>query len=133
MESHASSVNQSGAYQVTQHTSTGDLIHTSGTMGQLFVVLSIITILGVIAGMIGRVCGGRHWGGDSPYDFEGWVEKQCASCIDGDLETGEEAAAPPTEEAPPPEEAAAPPPPPEGEAAADPPEGGGEPPPAGGG
>lgn len=59
----------------------------------LVVVIAVITIVGVIAGMIARLCGGRHFGGNGENDIEGWVERTCRSCIDGGL--------PP---APPPEE-----------------------------
>ncbi|KAL4607997.1 hypothetical protein ACB092_09G215600 [Castanea dentata] len=45
----------------------------------LVVVLAVITIVGVIAGIIARLCGGRH--GEN--DIEGWVERRCRSCIDG--------------------------------------------------
>eukprot|EP00249_Psilotum_nudum_P011877 c23441_g2_i1 orf=573-1055(-) len=62
--------------------------HSGGAIGPLFVVLAIIVILGVVAGLVSRVCSGRHWGGDTEYDFEGWVEHRCASCIDGDVEAG---------------------------------------------
>ncbi|GMH20151.1 hypothetical protein Nepgr_021992 [Nepenthes gracilis] len=51
----------------------------------LVVILAVITIVGVIAGIIARVCGGRHLGGNGEYDMEGWVEKNCRSCIDGSV------------------------------------------------
>lgn len=51
----------------------------------LVVVIAVITLVGVIAGMIARLCGGRHFGGDGEHDIEGWVEKKCRSCIDGGL------------------------------------------------
>ncbi|GMI70958.1 hypothetical protein like AT3G57500 [Hibiscus trionum] len=49
----------------------------------LIVVLAVITILGVIAGIIARLCGGRHFGGNGENDIEGWIERKCISCIDG--------------------------------------------------
>lgn len=49
----------------------------------LIVVLAVITIIGVIAGIIARLCGGRHFGGNGDHDIEGWIEKKCRSCIDG--------------------------------------------------
>lgn len=49
----------------------------------LVVVLAVITIVGVIAGIIARVCGGRHFGANGEHDIEGWVERKCRSCIDG--------------------------------------------------
>lgn len=51
----------------------------------LVVVLAVITIVGVVAGIIARVCGGRHFGGNGEHDIEGWVERKCRSCIDGGL------------------------------------------------
>ncbi|XP_054803404.1 uncharacterized protein LOC129306686 [Prosopis cineraria] len=51
----------------------------------LVVVLAVITIVGVLAGIVARLCGGRHFGGDGENDIEGWVEKRCRSCIDGGL------------------------------------------------
>lgn len=65
---------------------------------ELFVVLSVMAVLGIVASVVGRMCGGRHLGGDSPFDFEGWVEKQCAVCIDGEVED------PPAPDAPAPPE-----------------------------
>ncbi|KAG6397286.1 hypothetical protein SASPL_143452 [Salvia splendens] len=47
----------------------------------LVVVLAAITIIAVVAGIIARLCGGQHSGGD--HDVEGWVERKCRSCIDG--------------------------------------------------
>ncbi|XP_016437280.1 uncharacterized protein LOC107763316 [Nicotiana tabacum] len=76
--------------------------HTS--IETLLVVLAVITILGVIAGIIARLCGGRHFSGSGEDDIEGWVERKCRSCIDGGVST-----APPP---PPPQEEAKPPPPP---------------------
>lgn len=123
MEFYISSVNSTCCYEVTQPASGSGSGHLSGAIGPLFVVLSIITVLGAIAGIIGRVCNGRHWGGNTEHDFEGWVERRCASCIDGDIETGtrEEKAseAPPAAEMKPAEEA--PPAAAEAPAAAEPP------------
>lgn len=51
----------------------------------LVVVLAVITIVGVIAGIIARLCGGRHLGGSGEHDIEGWVESKCRSCIDGGI------------------------------------------------
>jgi len=51
----------------------------------LIVVIAVITIVGVIAGMIARLCGGRHFGGNGENDIEGWVERKCRSCIDAGL------------------------------------------------
>jgi hypothetical protein len=73
----------------------------------LIVVIAVITIVGVIAGMIARLCGGRHFGGNGENDIEGWVEKKCRSCIDAGLPSPPPpppAPAPPAPEAPQPEE-----------------------------
>lgn len=59
--------------------------HNNGSIGMLFVVLVIIIVLGLLAGLLARVCGGQHFAGHIEYDFEGWIEKRCASCIDGSL------------------------------------------------
>ncbi|KAJ4830092.1 hypothetical protein Tsubulata_017774 [Turnera subulata] len=68
-------------FQVTQQAYT---THTGrGSVGPVIAVLAVITILGVIAGMIGRLCSGRRVFGHGQYDFEGWVESKCASCLDG--------------------------------------------------
>lgn len=55
---------------------------THQSIETLVVVLAVITILGVIAGIIARLCGGRHFGGSGEHDIEGWVERKCRSCID---------------------------------------------------
>ncbi|KAL6963960.1 hypothetical protein U1Q18_034966 [Sarracenia purpurea var. burkii] len=54
-----------------------------GPVGPVIAVLALITILGAIAVMIGRLCTGRRIMGHVQYDFEGWMEAKCASCIDG--------------------------------------------------
>ncbi|KAJ6310572.1 hypothetical protein OIU76_015321 [Salix suchowensis] len=75
-----------GTQQAAYTTHTG-----YGSVGPVIAVLAVITILGVIAGMIGRVCSGRRiLGHHGQYDFEGWVERKCSSCLDG------HAAPPPT-------------------------------------
>ncbi|KZV20884.1 hypothetical protein F511_25974 [Dorcoceras hygrometricum] len=57
-----------------------------GPVGPVIGVLAMITILGAIAVMIGRLCSGRKVMGHLQYDIEGWVEAKCASCIDGRVE-----------------------------------------------
>ncbi|CAA2976162.1 uncharacterized protein LOC111365758 [Olea europaea var. sylvestris] len=77
---------------------------THSSLETLVVVLAVITIIGVIAGIIARLCGGRHFGGSGENDIEGWIEKKCRSCIDAGIPAS---AAPPKEEpkpAPPPKE-----------------------------
>ncbi|XP_059668422.1 uncharacterized protein LOC132313601 [Cornus florida] len=74
---------------------------TNRSIETLVVVLAVITIVGVIAGIIARLCGGRHFGGNGEHDIEGWVERKCRSCIDG----GVPAAPPPEQPKPATEEA----------------------------
>ncbi|XP_022972364.1 uncharacterized protein LOC111470940 [Cucurbita maxima] len=58
-----------------------------GSVGPVIAVLAVISILGVIAGIIGRLCSGRPvFGYGAHYDVEEWVEKKCASCLDGSLD-----------------------------------------------
>lgn len=69
---------------VTQKAYTSYSDH--GSVGPLIAVLAIITVLGVIAGMIGRLCTGRQIMGHGQYDFEGWVERKCSTCLDGRID-----------------------------------------------
>lgn len=46
------------------------------------VILAVITIMVVVAGICARVCGGRHLAGGSDHDIEGWIERNCRSCLD---------------------------------------------------
>ncbi|KAK1299961.1 hypothetical protein QJS10_CPB13g00214 [Acorus calamus] len=57
-----------------------------GSFGPVIAVLAVIAILCVVAGMIGRICSGRRVFGHGQYDFEGWIERKCSSCIDGHIE-----------------------------------------------
>ncbi|KAJ0010463.1 hypothetical protein Pint_34472 [Pistacia integerrima] len=57
-----------------------------GSVGPVIAVLAVIIMLGVIAGMIGRLCSGRRVMGRGEYDFEGWVERKCSSCLDGNID-----------------------------------------------
>ncbi|XP_074562021.1 uncharacterized protein LOC141818406 [Curcuma longa] len=57
-----------------------------GSVGPVIAVLALIAVLGVIAGIVGRLCSGRTIMGYGHYDLSGWVERKCASCIDGRLE-----------------------------------------------
>ncbi|KAG0453757.1 hypothetical protein HPP92_025061 [Vanilla planifolia] len=54
-----------------------------GSIGPLIGVLTVIIVLGVIACLIGRLCSGRRIAGIGQYDVEGWMERNCASCING--------------------------------------------------
>ncbi|KAI3788220.1 hypothetical protein L2E82_00976 [Cichorium intybus] len=73
---------------------------THGSLETLVVVLAVITIVGVIAGMIARLCGGRHYGGNGgDHEMEGWIESRCKSCIDGGLSSAPPPPLPPPEEA----------------------------------
>ncbi|XVF63982.1 hypothetical protein PTKIN_Ptkin09bG0130400 [Pterospermum kingtungense] len=64
--------------QQPYNSSTG---HAS--IGPVIAVLSVIIILGIVAGMIGRLCTGRKMMGYGQYDIESWIETKCSSCIDG--------------------------------------------------
>ncbi|KAG8367899.1 hypothetical protein BUALT_Bualt16G0120800 [Buddleja alternifolia] len=74
---------------------------TNHSIETLVVVLAAITIIAVIAGVIARLCGGRHFGGSGEHDIEGWVERKCRSCIDGGVTT-EPPPPPPPPPVPPP-------------------------------
>ncbi|KAG8368323.1 hypothetical protein BUALT_Bualt15G0033700 [Buddleja alternifolia] len=67
--------------ETTQQAYTAHSGH--GSVGPVIGVLAVITILGAIAVMIGRLCSGRGIMGHGQYDFGSWVETKCASCIDG--------------------------------------------------
>ncbi|KAJ3697828.1 hypothetical protein LUZ61_001533 [Rhynchospora tenuis] len=56
---------------------------TSQSVETLVVILAAITIIVVITGICARVCGGRHLAGGSDHDVEGWIERNCRSCLDG--------------------------------------------------
>lgn len=69
---------------ITQHAYSS---HSgTGSIGPVIAVLAVITILGVVAGVIGRLCSGRRIMGYGQYDFEGWIERKCSSCIDGSVQ-----------------------------------------------
>ncbi|KAB5551800.1 hypothetical protein DKX38_009111 [Salix brachista] len=44
--------------------------NTNHSIETLVVVLAVITILAVIAGILARLCGGRHFGGNGEHDIE---------------------------------------------------------------
>lgn len=79
--------------------------NTHRSIETLVVVLAVITIVAVIAGIIARLCGGRHFGGNGEHDIEGWVERKCRSCLDSGVSAApEQAPAPAPAPAPPAEE-----------------------------
>ncbi|KAK1418218.1 hypothetical protein QVD17_27369 [Tagetes erecta] len=57
--------------------------HRHGSVGPLIGALAVIMVLGAIAVMIGRLCSGKTIMNHRQYDFDGWVETKCSSCIDG--------------------------------------------------
>ncbi|KAG0488263.1 hypothetical protein HPP92_006819 [Vanilla planifolia] len=52
------------------------------SMGPLIGALVVIAVVGVIACLVGQLCSGRRIAGFG-YDAEGWIERKCASCIEG--------------------------------------------------
>ncbi|KAE8659083.1 Telomere maintenance component 1, putative isoform 1 [Hibiscus syriacus] len=56
---------------------------THASIGPVIAVLLVIIVLGLVAGMIGRLCTGRKIMGYGQYDIESWIEKKFSSCIDG--------------------------------------------------
>lgn len=56
-----------------------------GSVGPVIAVLVVIIILGVLAGMIGRLCSGKRIMGYGQFDMESWAERKFSSCIDGRL------------------------------------------------
>ncbi|MCD7453366.1 hypothetical protein HAX54_020781 [Datura stramonium] len=71
---------------------------THRSIETLVVVLAVITLLGVVAGIIARLCGGRHFSGNGEDDIEGWVERKCTSCIDGGVPNTSSSSPPPSQE-----------------------------------
>ncbi|KAM3280805.1 hypothetical protein P3S67_027825 [Capsicum chacoense] len=67
----------------SSYSSSSSSNNTHRSIETLLVVLAVITILGVIAGIIARLCGGRHFSSNGEDDIEGWVERKCRNCIDG--------------------------------------------------
>ncbi|KAJ4701814.1 Alpha-protein kinase 1-like [Melia azedarach] len=58
---------------------------THGSVGPLIAVLVVVIILGVIAGMIGRLCSGKPIMGCGQYDIGSCAERKFSSCIDGTI------------------------------------------------
>ncbi|VVB08456.1 unnamed protein product [Arabis nemorensis] len=63
-----------------QHTASGH-----STIGPFIAVLIVITVLCVLASVIGRLCSGKTIMGYGDYDMERWAESRCGSCIDGHI------------------------------------------------
>ncbi|KAJ0591293.1 hypothetical protein HanIR_Chr04g0206781 [Helianthus annuus] len=57
-----------------------------GSVGPVIGVLAVVIVLGAVAIMIGRLCSGRRVMGHMQYDFEGWMETKCTTCIAGRLD-----------------------------------------------
>ncbi|KAL6637092.1 hypothetical protein ACP70R_024664 [Stipagrostis hirtigluma subsp. patula] len=59
---------------------------TGRSVETLVVIVAAIVLAAVLAGVLARVCGGRHVApsGDDR-DVEGWVERRCRSCLDSGL------------------------------------------------
>ncbi|XWS14651.1 hypothetical protein CRYUN_Cryun35bG0027600 [Craigia yunnanensis] len=74
-------VQQPPQVTVTQQPYNSHASHAS--IGPVIAVLLVITFLGILAGMIGRLCTGRKILGYGRYDIESWIETKCSSCIDG--------------------------------------------------
>lgn len=55
------------------------------TIGPFIAVLIVVTVLCVLASVIGRLCSGKTVFGYGDYDIERWAERRCASCIDGHI------------------------------------------------
>lgn len=55
------------------------------TIGPFIAVFIVVTIICVLAGVIGRLCSGKTILGYGDYDMERWAESRCASCIDGHI------------------------------------------------
>lgn len=60
--------------------------HHHVSIGPAIGALAVIMVLGAIAVMIGRFCSGKRVMNHRHYDFDGWVETTCSSCIDGRLD-----------------------------------------------
>ncbi|KFK32502.1 hypothetical protein AALP_AA6G251000 [Arabis alpina] len=67
-----------------QHTDSGSASDHS-TIGPFIAVFIVITVLCVLASVIGRLCSGKTILGYGDYDMERWAESRCASCIDGHI------------------------------------------------
>lgn len=58
-----------------------------GSYGAAIALVVVILVLAVIAAIAGRLCSGQSIFGFGHFDFEGWIETKCASCIDGRIES----------------------------------------------
>ncbi|KAJ8640469.1 hypothetical protein MRB53_017163 [Persea americana] len=59
----------------------------SRSFGPVIAILVVITLLGIIAVLIGRLCTGRKIMGRFQFNVEGWIEKHCSACISGNSQT----------------------------------------------
>uniref|UniRef100_A0A0D9VXS7 Uncharacterized protein n=1 Tax=Leersia perrieri TaxID=77586 RepID=A0A0D9VXS7_9ORYZ len=58
---------------------------TARSVETLVVIVAAIVLVAVLAGVVARVCGGRHVVPSGDRDIEGWVERRCRSCLDSGL------------------------------------------------
>ncbi|KAK8678516.1 hypothetical protein V6N13_144014 [Hibiscus sabdariffa] len=57
--------------------------NSHASIGPVIALLLVIIVLGMVAGMIRRLCTGRKIMGYGQCDIESWIETKCSSCIDG--------------------------------------------------
>ncbi|KAJ3678118.1 hypothetical protein LUZ60_001921 [Juncus effusus] len=60
--------------------------NSASSFGPLIAVLAVITVLGALAVLVGRICFGRTGFRYGRYDLEAWIETKCASCVDGRID-----------------------------------------------
>jgi hypothetical protein len=76
----------------------GGASSSAAATGRSVVIVAAIVLAAVLAGVLARVCGGRHVA-PSWDDVEGWVEKRCQSCLDSGLPAPEQQTSSKTSEA----------------------------------
>ncbi|KAG0498753.1 hypothetical protein HPP92_003444 [Vanilla planifolia] len=60
--------------------------HTGrGSIGPLIGVLAVVAVLGIVSCVVGRLCSGRRIVGIGRFNVDGWIGRNCASCVDGRL------------------------------------------------
>ncbi|CAA0372109.1 hypothetical protein AtNW77_Chr2g0245821 [Arabidopsis thaliana] len=72
------------ATEVSQDSSSVSSAGNS-TIGPFIAVFIVVTVLCVLASVIGRLCSGKTILGYGDYDMERWAESRCGSCIDGHI------------------------------------------------